>query len=160
MSRTLRVFTNETCDLRCEFCDRRRDRERPELAGGPALRQRLLEAFEARADTLVLTGGEPTLRKDLPKLVAWIRARTDATLVLETHGAHLDVDALSGLDVVRVHLPAWGQRLDAFEAGAESIAIALGARPLEDAARHGVQQGHAQDREEARGGRGRERQQG
>jgi MoaA/NifB/PqqE/SkfB family radical SAM enzyme len=117
VSRTLRVFTNETCDLRCEFCDRRRDRERPELAGGPALRQRLLEAFEARADTLVLTGGEPTLRKDLPKLVAWIRARTDARLVLETHGAHLDVDALTGLDVVRVHLPAWGDGLDAFTGG-------------------------------------------
>lgn len=114
MSRTLRVFTNETCDLRCEFCDRRRDRERPELAGGSALRQRLLEAFEARADTLVLTGGEPTLRKDLPRLVAWMRARTEATLILETHGAHLDVDALGDLDVVRVHLPAWGERLDAF----------------------------------------------
>ncbi|MCR9165701.1 MAG: radical SAM protein [Nannocystaceae bacterium] len=114
MTRTLRVFTNETCDLRCEFCDRRREHERPELAGGPALRRRLLEALEARADTLVLTGGEPTLRRDLPQLVSWIRRRTDATLVLETHGGHLDVDALHDLDVVRVHLPAWGERLDAF----------------------------------------------
>lgn len=114
MSRTLRISTNETCDLRCEFCDRRRERERPEIAGGPALRKRLLEALESRADTLVLTGGEPTLRKDLPKLVAWIRDRTEATLVLETHGAHLDLDSLGGLDVVRVHLPAWGGRLDAF----------------------------------------------
>lgn len=116
MSRVLRVATNETCDLRCGFCDRRREHERAQVAGGPALRRRLLQAIEARPSALVLTGGEPTLREDLPRLVEWIRARTDAELVLETHGAHLDVDTLrrAGLDVVRVHLPAWGHHLDAF----------------------------------------------
>ncbi len=116
MSRTLRVLTNETCDLRCGFCNSRREQERPQLAGGPALRGALLDAIEASPDRLVLSGGEPTLRHDLVRLVAWTRARTQAELVLETHGAHVDLAGLerAGLNVVRVHLPAWGAGLDAF----------------------------------------------
>ncbi len=116
MSRTLRVLTNETCDLRCGFCSGRRDHERAEVAGGPALRATLLAALEASPDTLVLSGGEPTLRDDLVRLVSWTRARTKAELVLETHGAHIDLRGLhdAGLDVVRVHLPAWGAQLDTF----------------------------------------------
>lgn len=138
MSRTLRVLTNETCDLRCPFCNGRRDQERPQVAGGPALRAALLKAIEASPDTLVLSGGEPTLRNDLVRLVEWTRARTKAELVLETHGAHLDIPALqaAGLDVVRVHLPAWGPNLDAFTglqgAGAAVLAtlLELEASPL------------------------------
>ncbi len=116
MTRTLRVVTNETCDLRCAHCSVRREHERAEVAGGPALRAALLEAIEAEPDTLVLAGGEPTLRRDLSSLVSWIRARTPASLVLQTHGAHLDVPGLreAGLDAVRVHLPAWGEALDVF----------------------------------------------
>ncbi|MGH1345323.1 MAG: radical SAM protein [Nannocystales bacterium] len=127
MSRTLRVLTNETCDLRCRFCNGRRDQERAEVAGGPALRAALLKAMEASPHTLVLSGGEPTLRDDLVRLVAWTRARTDAELVLETHGAHLDLGALqdAGLDVVRVHLPAWGPDLDAFTGQAGTGAAVL-----------------------------------
>lgn len=127
MSRTLRVLTNETCDLRCPFCSGRRDQERPQVAGGPALRAALLEAIEASPDTLVLSGGEPTLRDDLARLVEWTRARTRAELVLETHGAHLGVRALqeAGLDVVRVHLPAWGTELDAFTGVAGTGAAVL-----------------------------------
>lgn len=126
MSRTLRVLTNETCDLRCRFCSGRREQERPQLAGGPALRSALLEAIEASPDTLVLSGGEPTLRHDLVQLVAWTRARTKAELVLETHGAHLDLPGLhkAGLNAVRVHLPAWGARLDAFT-GSQGVGAAV-----------------------------------
>lgn len=116
MSRTLRVTTNETCDLRCGFCNARSAHERAEIAGGPALRARLQTAIEAEPETLVLSGGEPTLREDLPRIVAWIRARTEAALLLETHGLHLDAPALrdAGLNAVRLHVPAWGARLDAF----------------------------------------------
>ncbi len=116
MTRTLRVVTNETCEMRCAHCSTRQDHERDEIAGGPALRRALLEAIAAQPQTLVLCGGEPTLRDDVARLVSWIRPRTSADLVLQTHGADLDVFALrdAGLDTVRVHLPAWGEALDAF----------------------------------------------
>jgi len=113
--RTLKVLTNETCDLGCAFCNRRREHERPEIAGGSSLRKRLLDALATGPDALVLSGGEPTLRKDLPRLVAWLRSRTEAELILETHGVGLDVSGLhaAGLNAARVHLPAWGPQLDA-----------------------------------------------
>ena len=133
MSRTLRISTNETCDLRCGFCNGRRDHERAEVAGGPALRTRLLEAIAAKPDTLVLSGGEPTLRADLVPLVAWIRSRTTAAVLLETHGLHLDALALraAGLSAVRLHVPAWGRRLDAFtEHAGAGVALAATVKAL------------------------------
>ena len=122
MTRTRRLTTNETCDLACAFCDARRSHERPEVAGGPALRRTVERAIAAEPDALVLTGGEPTLRSDLPRLVAWIRARTRSELVLETHGVHTQTPGVleAGIDVVRVHVPAWGPDLDTFTGHADA----------------------------------------
>ncbi|MEM6293847.1 MAG: radical SAM protein [Myxococcota bacterium] len=131
--RVAKVLTNETCDLRCAFCSARRPHENPDVAGGSALRRRLDAQLDANPQTLVLSGGEPTLRDDLPKIVAYARARTEATLVLETHALHLDAARLrvleaAGLDVIRIHVPALGEALDAFtgRAGAgDSLDAAL-----------------------------------
>lgn len=105
--RTVRVLTNETCDHRCGFCDVRRDHERASVAGFEAVVARIDAA--AGAEEIVLTGGEPTLRGDLGRLIA--RARHVApTVVLETHGAHIDVAAAdvlarAGLTIARLHVP-------------------------------------------------------
>ncbi len=104
---TLRVLTNETCDHRCSFCDVRRDDERASIAAHAAVLARI-EAARGAAE-IVLTGGEPTLRPDLPKLVAAARA-TGARVILETNGARLSIEraqalARAGLAVARVHVP-------------------------------------------------------
>ena len=117
--RVVGVMTNETCDLRCSFCNVRREHERASVAGAAAIEQRIEAA--GPDDTVLLTGGEPTLRRDLPGIVARARARA-GRVVLETHGAHLDgerVDALAqaGLDAVRVHVPATGAALDEVTGG-------------------------------------------
>ncbi|MEQ9082123.1 MAG: radical SAM protein [Sandaracinaceae bacterium] len=114
VAHTARVYTNETCNQNCAFCDRRAPRERPEFVARGAVEARI---DAADAETLVLTGGEPTLRRDLVALVR--RARARATVVeLETNAALIDLGraralAEAGLDTARVHLPAWGEALDA-----------------------------------------------
>ncbi len=114
--RVARVITNETCNQACRFCDSRRPRERASVAAAPAVRRRIEAARDAGAREIVLTGGEPTLRRDLPALVARAAA-DDVRVVLETNASRID-HALAhrlrdaGLHTARIHLPAWGDGLD------------------------------------------------
>ena len=135
--RTARVLTNETCNQNCAFCDTRRPRERREVVAPAALRSRLADAA---ADELVLTGGEPTLRRDLPAVVRIAKTRA-RTVVLETNGALLDAERLralrdAGLDRLRVHLPDWAERCDAITRDPGGFAATRGA--LEEAERLGL----------------------
>lgn len=103
--RTVRVVTNETCNQNCVFCVHRRSKERREV-----LREVRSSLVSANADEVVLTGGEPTLRSDLSGLAALASGR----VVLETNAVLLDRSrgqALreAGVDVLRIHLPAWGE---------------------------------------------------
>lgn len=110
------IITNETCDHRCAFCRVRRPVERPSIAGSQSIRARIDAALAAGAEELVLTGGEPTLRRDLPAIIAYA-ARRGARTILETNAATLDREAAlhlraAGLDTARVHLPGWGPDVD------------------------------------------------
>lgn len=118
----VRVVTNETCNQNCAFCNARRPFERPAIARAEAVRARIDDALrppDARGDRrLVLTGGEPALRRDLPALVSYARARGAAEVLLETNGALITPAraaalAEAGLGTARVHLPRWGEGLDA-----------------------------------------------
>ncbi|HLM71999.1 MAG TPA: radical SAM protein, partial [Polyangiaceae bacterium] len=64
-----RVLTNETCNQNCGFCDARRPAESPSVARGEAVLRRIDEAARGGAREIVLTGGEPSLRRDLPLLI-------------------------------------------------------------------------------------------
>jgi molybdenum cofactor biosynthesis enzyme MoaA len=115
--RLVPILTNETCDRRCDYlCGDCQPRERPAVAAPAALRARIDAAIAAGAAELLLTGGEPTLRRDLPAIIAYIRARGPA-VALATHGAHLDDAAITrlreaGLGRVQLRLPVWGPHLD------------------------------------------------
>lgn len=113
---TVRVLTNETCNQNCSFCDARRPVERPSFARADAVLARIDAAARAGAREIVLTGGEPTLRRDLPLLVARAHAAR-ATVMLETNAALItnslaEALAKAGLSAARVHLPAWGEEAD------------------------------------------------
>lgn len=115
--RAVRVLTNETCNQHCAFCDVRRPSERASVAAFERVLFRIREALQQGASEIVLTGGEPTLRRDLPHLVAQAVAMGAARVTLETNGALIDsarVQALrrAGLSAARVHLPAWGEAAD------------------------------------------------
>jgi MoaA/NifB/PqqE/SkfB family radical SAM enzyme len=116
--RVARIVTNETCSQACDFCDARRGHERRSVAGAAAVRQRISAAVSAGATEIVLTGGEPTLRRDLGVIVRHARTAGASRVVLETNAARIDPGlaallAEAGLTAARVHLPALGEQLDA-----------------------------------------------
>lgn len=115
--RTERVYTNETCNQNCGFCNTRRPRERRDFIQARAVRDRIDAALRDGPATLVLTGGEPTLRRDLASLIAYAKGAGASSVVLETNAALITHDrarelAEAGLDRARVHLPAWGEECD------------------------------------------------
>lgn len=117
--RTSLVVTHQRCNQNCGFCTERRPTDDPRFIARAAVEQRIAVALAEGAEELVFTGGEPTLRGDLGALIASARARGAQRIVLETNGARLDEAAVVGLlaagvDVFRLHLPAWGDALDAF----------------------------------------------
>lgn len=133
-----RVLLNETCNHRCAFCNARREVERAVVASAGAVRQRIDESRAAGPRTLVLTGGEPTLRRDLPAIIGYA-ARGGCDVVLETNATRIDTAvaatlARAGLGRARVHTPAWGSDADAitgepggFERARAGIGALLGA---------------------------------
>ena len=85
------VFTGG-CNFRCPFC------HNPCLVFDPASQPKVtgpqffhfLETRKRRLDGVVISGGEPTLQKDLPEFAAKVRA--EGFLVkLDTNGSHPDV---------------------------------------------------------------------
>src|SRR6185503_6253306 len=109
--------TNETCNQNCAFCNARRPAEQRDFVAAAAVLGRIDAAMADGANEIVLTGGEPTMRRDLPALVAHAREHGATSVVLETNAALIDGDlagalAHAGLTHARVHLPAWGDRLD------------------------------------------------
>jgi molybdenum cofactor biosynthesis enzyme MoaA len=103
-----RVAVTRLCNQNCAFCTER----------GP-----VEEVFQVRAALeaaggaeVLLSGGEPTLRSDLPGIVAHAK-KTASRVFIETNGALLDERRIAvlkraGLDGARVHVPAWGDDCD------------------------------------------------
>lgn len=116
--RVARVLTNETCNQACSFCSARRPAERREFIVASAVRQRIDTALNDGAREIIFTGGEPTMRRDLADLVRYARSRGATRVVVETNAALVTNDmaqalAPAGVDVARVHLPAFGADADA-----------------------------------------------
>lgn len=112
--KTERLLTNETCNQNCTFCTTRKPVESASLVRSAA--SRLDEALALGIQELVLFGGEPTLRRDLPALIARAQRR-GVRVVLETNAALVTEDmaqrlADAGLETVRVRLAAWGDAAD------------------------------------------------
>lgn len=114
--RIQRILTNETCNQNCGFCNARRPAETPSLVAKSAVHQRIAAARATSPREIVLTGGEPTLRRDLEDLVQRAKA-PGVRVALETNAALIDVAraqrlAQAGLDLARVQLVAWGSDAD------------------------------------------------
>ncbi len=115
--RTERVVTNLTCNQNCTWCTQRSARDVPAFVAGAAVGARIDEALAKGAEEIVLTGGEPSLRRDLAALITRA-ARGGASVALETNATLLDdARALAlreaGLSLARVNLAGVDARLDA-----------------------------------------------
>jgi radical SAM protein with 4Fe4S-binding SPASM domain len=103
------------CNLRCRFCYaacgcHARPQKDAEMTTQEAMKILDIIAHEAKAPSVSFTGGEPTLRNDLPKLVAHARS-LDLRVNLITNGTTADgglVERLAkaGLNSAQVSLEA------------------------------------------------------
>jgi pyruvate formate lyase activating enzyme len=85
------VLYTPGCNLRCPFCHNWRivvDPKPPFLHEAAALK--ILESRKKYVDAVVVTGGEPTMHKELPKFLAKLKKR-GFMVKLDTNGFYPDV---------------------------------------------------------------------
>lgn len=82
MPRRLWLYTNFDCNLACDYCcvvaGPRAD---PRRLGAERIHALVQEAADAGLEHVFLTGGEPTLRRDLPGLIEYVTDRLPMTLL-------------------------------------------------------------------------------
>ena len=139
---SLRLSVTDRCNLRCRYCmpgDHHEWLPRAEILRFDELRA-LVDAFVALGvERVRITGGEPLLRRDLPKLVALLARNAGiADLALTTNGVLLGPQARAlrsaglgrvtvSLDTLRPERFAALTRVDALGAVRAGIDAALGA---------------------------------
>jgi MoaA/NifB/PqqE/SkfB family radical SAM enzyme len=116
--RTEKAYTNYRCNQNCTYCTVRRADDEPAFVGKPAVEQRIAALAASKVTELVITGGEPTLRRDLVEIVATAAAEGFTSIALETNATSIDTPraaalAAAGLDLARVNLSGWSSELDA-----------------------------------------------
>lgn len=83
-----------TCNFRCDYCDDHQGHKYPDLARDGALDTehglRLLRIMRTRAPSVYFSGGEPTLRKDLPLLTRAARDLAYDPIIVNTNGSVVD----------------------------------------------------------------------
>ncbi len=115
--RDLRISVTDRCNFRCTYCMPREVfgvahpfLPRTEILSYEEIARLVRIATRLGVRKIRLTGGEPLLRRDLPDLVAMLRAVGDLDLALTTNGVLLERSASAlaqaGLDRVTVSLDA------------------------------------------------------
>lgn len=125
------VLTHLRCNQACRFCDVRQPIDSPGFIASAAVRRRIDVAIANGAETVGLSGGEPTMRRDLPDLVRYAREKGAAEVRLDTNATLLNAEAVeglraAGLTLARVHLSGWGDGLDAVTRDPGGFEAALG----------------------------------
>ncbi|MEW9799192.1 GTP 3',8-cyclase MoaA [Alteromonas sp. CYL-A6] len=115
--RYLRLSVTEVCNFRCQYCLPDGYQGKPETAFlSLAEIETLVSAFAALGTTKVrVTGGEPSLRRDLPEILSRIHHTAGIEqLAITTHGARLEKYARqwqqAGLDQVNVSIDSLDPR--------------------------------------------------
>lgn len=85
--------TQRACNFRCRYCDDHLGRRYPELSNAGVLDTaraiRMLEIMRTRTPSLLLAGGEPTLRRDLPAITRAARNLDYYPIIVDTNGSVL-----------------------------------------------------------------------
>ena len=123
------IATNLTCNQNCTYCTSRRPTDDPDLIRPAALQARIASAAAAGTKEILLTGGEPSLRRDLAAIIAYTRnlgldvtLETNATLVTDRRA---EIWRRAGLGRARVNLAGGDDRLDAVTRDAGGVSRTL-----------------------------------
>jgi cyclic pyranopterin phosphate synthase len=121
------------CNLACDYCTITPEMRVRALSTAAAQRE-LVEGRAAGHDTVAFTGGEPTIRSDLSRLVKTARHLGYRDVKLQTNGlvfAHApNVEALVAAGVSRFHVSVHTHEAAAYDA----LVRRAGAHPLMEAA--------------------------
>ncbi len=132
--RTQRVETNRSCSLRCSHCACSIGESAELVRAAP---RAIAAACAQGCEVLVLAGGEPLLRRDLDRLIAFARrpsssSPTPPRVEIATSAIGLDFDRAraeqlraAGLARARVSLPGWADGYEAITRVPGSFAEAL-----------------------------------
>lgn len=85
------------CNLRCRHCIAEADIGKKEHFDTDQMYKILDKIIKVRPHNLILTGGEPMIRKDFFQLLAYIRKRYDGNITLMTNGTLIDETNVRGL---------------------------------------------------------------
>jgi MoaA/NifB/PqqE/SkfB family radical SAM enzyme len=140
--RTATILTNLRCNQGCVWCTRRAAQDDRAFVRTEAVRARIDQTLATGTRELVLTGGEPGMRRDLVDLVAHAHAGGAERIVLETNATLVDDEraralAQAGLSAARVNLPGWGSACDSLTRDPGGFALALAG--MQALARTGVE---------------------
>jgi pyruvate formate lyase activating enzyme len=116
------VLYTPGCNLRCGFCHNWRiatDPQPPFLQEATAIE--MLENRRKYVDSVVITGGEPCMHKELPKFLAKLKER-GFSVKLDTNGFYPDVleECLGYVDYVALDIKAAPERYSLFGADTTS----------------------------------------
>lgn len=112
------ITTNLRCNQNCTYCNRRAEVDDLAAISPRALQLEILRALAQGTEEIRLTGGEPTMRRDLLEMVRFARQNGALRVALETNGTLIDVPraralAAAGLTSARVNLVGPDARVDA-----------------------------------------------
>lgn len=85
--------THRTCNFRCSYCDDHRGNKYPDLRNEGVLDTkkaiRMLKIMRTRVPSILISGGEPTLRNDLPAITLAARNLNYFPIIVDTNGSIL-----------------------------------------------------------------------
>ncbi|MCP4583103.1 MAG: radical SAM protein [candidate division Zixibacteria bacterium] len=107
--RYLRVSLLSACNLQCSYCLPPGIKRPTVIAPDDKLRTAIRFLHDSGINKIRFTGGEPTLYKDLPELVSFVKSLDqDVHTAITSNGVHLKTMAkdlaLAGLDSVNISL--------------------------------------------------------
>ncbi len=120
--RNLRLSVTDRCNLRCEYCMPEEEYQwlpREDLLHFEEISSLVDVFIREGVDKVRITGGEPLLRRDLPKLMAMLSARPGLNdLAMTTNGILLadQIDALAAAGLRRITVSLDTLRADRFKA--------------------------------------------
>jgi molybdenum cofactor biosynthesis enzyme MoaA len=112
------IATNQRCNQNCVYCNRRAETDDLAAIAPRALQAAIRRALGQGTEEIRLTGGEPTMRRDLVDLVQFAKQNGAVRVALETNATLLDLTrahalAAAGLTTARVNLVGPDARVDA-----------------------------------------------
>ncbi|WNO11529.1 GTP 3',8-cyclase MoaA [Teredinibacter sp. KSP-S5-2] len=116
--RYLRLSVTEACNYRCNYClpDGYQQEGRPSFLSLTEIRKIASAFAQAGIDKIRITGGEPSIRKDLPQIIEAVKATPGIkTVALTTNGhrmeKYLDDWVAAGLDRLNVSIDSFDPRM-------------------------------------------------